>query len=66
MRILVVQLQVVVNDSKTEKQRNRKLVEYVSPIGVNRGNIPNTLRMSTGSSLVCTHQISIHSYRQQR
>lgn len=64
MRILVVQLQVVVNDSKTEKQRNRKLVEYVSPIGVNRGNIRNTLRMS--SSLVCTHQISIHSYRQQR
>lgn len=64
MRILVVQLQVVVNDSKTEKQRNRKLVEYVSPIGANRGNIRYTLRMS--SSLVCTHQISIHSYRQQR
>ena len=65
MRILVVQLQVVVNDSKTEKQRNRKLVEYVSwSIGVNRGNIRYTLRMS--SSLVCTHQISIHSYRQQR
>ena len=64
MRILVVQLQVVVNDSKTEKQRNRKLVEYVSLIGANRGNIRYTLRMS--SSLVCTHQISIHSYRQQR